>query len=104
MPDETNPRSLAFQLNHLGDLYEKLPRHVGRDLRTIRRAAEKLKSIDLTKLAYSAPGATEPEKLEAFLNLDRQLEELAELLPSWSNNISNTYFSHARTFAISLGG
>jgi uncharacterized circularly permuted ATP-grasp superfamily protein/uncharacterized alpha-E superfamily protein len=47
MLDETNPRSLAFQLNHLGDLYEKLPRHVGRDLRTIRRATEKLNSVDL---------------------------------------------------------
>ena len=31
--DETNPRSLVFQLNHLGDLYAKLPRHVGRDLK-----------------------------------------------------------------------
>ncbi len=104
MLDELNPRSLAFQLNHLGDLYEKLPRHVGRDLRTIRRASEKLNAVDLSKFAYSAPGATEPEKLEGFLRLDRLLEELEELLPSWSNNISNTYFSHARTFAISLGG
>jgi uncharacterized alpha-E superfamily protein len=104
MLDEQNPRSLAFQLTHLGDLYEKLPRHVGRDLRTIRRATDKLKAVDLTKLAYSVPGVTEPGKLEAFLHLDRQLEELEGLLPSWSNNISNTYFSHARTFAISLGG
>jgi uncharacterized circularly permuted ATP-grasp superfamily protein/uncharacterized alpha-E superfamily protein len=103
MLDETNPRSLAFQMHHLGDLYEKLPRHVGRDLRIIRRATEKLSAVDLSKLAYSAPGAPDPAKLEPFLNLDRFLQELEELLPSWSNNISNTYFSHARTFAITIG-
>jgi uncharacterized alpha-E superfamily protein len=103
MLDETNPRSLAFQLNHMGDLYEKLPRHVGRDLRTIRKAASTLSSVDLTKLAYSAPGALEPDKLEPFLNLDKLLREMEELLPSWSNNLSNNYFSHARTFAITLG-
>jgi uncharacterized circularly permuted ATP-grasp superfamily protein/uncharacterized alpha-E superfamily protein len=103
MLDELNPRSLAFQLNHLGDLYQKLPRHVGRDLRIIRRAAERLAAVDLSKLAYSAPVTMEPDKLEPFLNMDRFLQEMEELLPSWSNNISNTYFSHARTFAITIG-
>jgi uncharacterized alpha-E superfamily protein len=101
--DELNPRSLAFQLNHLGDLYEKLPRHVGRDLRTIRKAAARVSEVDLSKLAYSAPGALEPDKLQPFIALDKLLQELEDLLPSWSNNISNTYFSHARTFAITLG-
>jgi len=103
MLDETNPRSLVFQLTHLGDLYEKLPRHVGRDLRTIRKAAVTLSSVDLTKLAYSAPGALEPDKVQPFIQLDKLLQELEDLLPSWSNNISNNYFSHARTFAITLG-
>jgi uncharacterized alpha-E superfamily protein len=103
MLDETNPRSLVFQLTHLGDLYEKLPRHVGRDLRTIRKAAVTLASVDLTKLAYSAPGALAPDKLSPFNQLDKLLQELEDLLPSWSNNISNNYFSHARTFAITLG-
>ena len=32
MADETNPRSLDFQLSHLADLYQKLPRHVPDDL------------------------------------------------------------------------
>ena len=32
MADETNPRSLDFQLSHLADLYQKLPRHVPVDL------------------------------------------------------------------------
>jgi uncharacterized circularly permuted ATP-grasp superfamily protein/uncharacterized alpha-E superfamily protein len=103
MLDETNPRSLAFQLNHLGDLYEKLPRHVGRDLRTIRKAAARVSGLDLSRLAYSEPGVLEEDRLEPFLSLDKLLQDLEELLPSWSNNISNTYFSHARTFAITLG-
>jgi uncharacterized alpha-E superfamily protein len=103
MLDETNPRSLVFQLSHLGDLYEKLPRHESRDLRTIRKACVTVSSVDLTKLAYSAPGTLEPDNLEPFVHLDKLLAELDELLPSWSNNISNTYFSHARTFAITLG-
>ena len=29
MADETNPRSLDFQIGHLADLYRKLPRHSG---------------------------------------------------------------------------
>jgi hypothetical protein len=37
------------------------------------------------------------------MQLDRLLQDLEELLPSWSNNVSNTYFSHARTFAITIG-
>ncbi len=32
MADETNPRSLDFQLGHLVELYEKLPRHSVQDL------------------------------------------------------------------------
>ena len=103
MMDGTNPRSLAFQLSHLGDLYEKLPRHLSRDLRIIRKAAERVAAVDLKKLAYSAPGAMGAEKLEPFVNLDKLLEEMEELLRSWSNNVSNTYFSHARTFAITIG-
>ena len=59
--------------------------------------------MDLTKLAYSVPGAMESDKLEPFLSLDKLLQDIEELLPSWSNNISNTYFSHARTFAITIG-
>jgi uncharacterized alpha-E superfamily protein len=37
MADETNPRSLDFQLSHLAELYEKLPRHIRR--RSCRRCA-----------------------------------------------------------------
>jgi uncharacterized alpha-E superfamily protein len=82
MADETNPRSLVFQLNHVADLYGKLPRHVSMDLATMRRAA----------------------KLSTGANLGKMIEELDALLPSWSDNLTNTYFSHARTFGVRIGG
>jgi len=82
LADETNPRSLAFQLNHLVDLYGKLPRHVSTDLVAMRRAVQLLNSA----------------------SLDRVMPELAALLFSWSDNLTNNYFSHARTFAIRIGG
>jgi uncharacterized circularly permuted ATP-grasp superfamily protein/uncharacterized alpha-E superfamily protein len=104
MLDETNPRSLLFQLNHVGDLYEKLPRHEIRDLRIIRKATERLKSVKLAAVAYSAPGAIRPEELQPFQSLDKQLFELEDLLASWANNVSSTYFAHARTLAITIGG
>jgi uncharacterized circularly permuted ATP-grasp superfamily protein/uncharacterized alpha-E superfamily protein len=82
MADETNPRSLVFQLNHVADLYGKLPRHVSTDLVTMRRAAQLLNGANLGKV----------------------IEELDALLPSWSDNLTNTYFSHARTFGVRIGG
>lgn len=82
MADETNPRSLVFQLNHVADLYGKLPRHVSTDLLAMRRAVQ---------LVTSAP-------------LGRAIAELTGLLPSWSDNLTNNYFSHARTFATRIGG
>ena len=37
--------------------------------------------------------------IEGFL-----LGFIANLLPSWADNISLTYFDHARTYPISIGG
>ena len=39
MADETNPRSLDFQLSHLADLYAKLPRHIPEDLQAMQARA-----------------------------------------------------------------
>jgi uncharacterized alpha-E superfamily protein len=104
MTDETNPRSLAFQLIHLADLYGKLPCHVPRDLRAIQRAMDVLKRVDLRKLNFPLPGGETNLNQSGLEQLDQTLQNLDELLPSWSNNVSSTYFSHARTFAITIGG
>jgi uncharacterized alpha-E superfamily protein len=104
MADETNPRSLAFQLNHLTDLYAKLPRHDPEDLNALRYAIMLLKKNDLAMLDYPLPGADRPVvNREARAQLDRSLRDLEELLPSWADNVSNKYFGHARTFPISIG-
>lgn len=104
MMDETNPRSLDFQLSHLADLYQKLPRHVPEDLRTMQHSVALLRSFDLQTLNYLLPGATAMQVDSGERSrLKRCLEELEDLLPSWSNNLSNTYFSHARTLPITIG-
>ena len=58
MADETNPRSLIFQLNHLVDLYEKLPRYLTDDVQAMRDAQALLRGFDLREISYPLPGAT----------------------------------------------
>jgi uncharacterized circularly permuted ATP-grasp superfamily protein/uncharacterized alpha-E superfamily protein len=105
MMDESNPRSLGFQIAHLADLYQKLPRHVPDDLHAMLRAVGELRGLDLANLEYPLPGAARSARtLDRLAPLQSLLTELDELLPSWSNNLSNNYFSHARSFPISIGG
>jgi len=102
MLDDTNPRSLEFQLNHLVDLYQKLPRYDPLDLKTMQDALHRLRGIDLQAMLYPAPDKS--DRRDAGLRrLDRTLGDLEKLLPSWSNNLSSRYFSHARTLPINMG-
>jgi uncharacterized alpha-E superfamily protein len=102
MADETNPRSLDFQLSHLADLYQKLPRHLPVDLKAMRAALALLRSFDLRKLKYPLPGDV-ANGSDGLSRLAKFLRELGGLLPSWSNNLSSRYFSHARTLPITIG-
>src|ERR1700722_432242 len=103
MADETNPRSLDFQLSHLADLYQKLPRHLPVDQKAMRGALALLRSFDLRKLKYPLPGAAATNGSDGLSRLANFLLELGRLLPSWSNNLSSRYFSHARTLPITIG-
>jgi uncharacterized alpha-E superfamily protein len=104
MADETNPRSLDFQLSHLADLYQKLPRHLAGDLQAMRNALTLLRNVDLRELKYPLPGAAAVSNgSDGLSRLERFLRELERLLPSWSNNLSSRYFSHARTLPITIG-
>ena len=104
MADGTNPRSLDFQLTHLVNLYEQLPRHLPEDLNAMREALALLRSFDLRKISYPLPGATAAARTaSSLMRLERFLRGLEELLPSWSNNLSSRFFSHARTFPITVG-
>ena len=115
MADEKNPRSLDFQLSHLIELYEKLPRYLHADLTAMQEALTILRAFDLQSLNYPLPGdnstpvpnstaVTKATSETASLNtLDRYLRDLENLLPSWSNNLSSRYFSHARSLPITIG-
>jgi uncharacterized circularly permuted ATP-grasp superfamily protein/uncharacterized alpha-E superfamily protein len=103
LADETNPRSLDFQLSHLADLYQKLPRHVPVDLQAMRAALALLRSFDLRKVKYPLPGAAAEHGSDGLARLASFLQGLEGLLPSWSNNLSSRYFSHARTLPITIG-
>jgi hypothetical protein len=58
----------------------------------------------LRTLSYPLPGATTiADVAEDVARLERFLTGLEALLPSWSNNLSSLYFSHARTLPITIG-
>jgi uncharacterized alpha-E superfamily protein len=104
MADESNPRSLDFQLAHLVELYQKLPRHMADDLEAMQGALAMLHSFDLDLLSYSMPSDPSAARdTEGLVRLETFLAGLERLLPSWSDNLSSRYFSHARTLPISIG-
>jgi uncharacterized circularly permuted ATP-grasp superfamily protein/uncharacterized alpha-E superfamily protein len=104
MADEQNPRSLDFQLDHLADLYEKLPRSLPEDLAAMRETVARLRSFDLHLMRYPLPGAaTATQDAAGIAELGSFLRRLESLLPGWSNNLSSQYFSHARTLPITIG-
>jgi uncharacterized circularly permuted ATP-grasp superfamily protein/uncharacterized alpha-E superfamily protein len=101
MADDSNPRSLDFQLSHLVELYEKLPRHLSADLRAMRNALDSLRGIDLQAIRYIS-STKPPRRAHELTEVDRFLAELAILLPSWSNNLTSQYFNHARTLPVAM--
>ena len=105
MKDETNPRSLNFQISHLVDLYRKLPRHATGDLFAIEQALALLREQDLERIDFPLPGDNRAgDGSESFAHLHDVLGFIQHLLPSWADNVSLTYFNHARTIPISIGG
>lgn len=104
MADGSNPRSLDFQLKHLVDIYERLPRYLPDDLQAMRDALESLRSFDLQSISYPLPGAaTAANGADGLHRLQNFLAGMERLLPSWSDNLSSRYFSHARTLPITIG-
>ena len=70
----------------------------------MRDAATFLRSFDLREIKYPLPGAAAgSEALDGLSRLERFLRDTERLLPSWSNNLSGRYFSHARTLPITIG-
>ena len=70
----------------------------------MRDALTILRSFDLQELKYPLPGsAMEANGSDGLSRLERFLRDIEQLLPSWSNNLSSRYFSHARTLPITVG-
>jgi len=68
----------------------------------MRTALKALRAFDLQEISYSS-SEKNPHRDDGMNRLDRYLAELENLLPSWSNNLSSQYFSHARTLPITMG-
>ncbi len=98
--DDSNPRSLVFQLTHIVDLYAKLPRHAQEDLAAMQKAISDLRGISLQAIQFPRAGSPSPPALR---QLHRFLGTLDDLLPAWSNALSTRYFSHARTLPMTMG-
>jgi hypothetical protein len=78
---------------------------VPEDLKAVEHAMAMLRGLDLERLDLPLPGAGRmAPNSDGQVELDRLLRFIQGLLPSWADNISLTYFNHARTLPIRIGG
>jgi len=84
--DETNPRSIAYQLVSLTELYDKLPHRDGAGLWSLEKRLA-LKPLAAVRLS-SAEELLQPEALEKLLS------QLREDLYDLSEALTGRYLSH----------
>jgi len=101
--DETNPRSLGYQLKHLEHDLQTLPQRGDSAYASAERRLA-LEAMTLVRLADSNRLA-QLEK-DRRPQLDQLLARLSHLLPGLSDAITNSYFSHAEApqQLVPLGG
>ncbi len=92
LADETNPRSLAFQVCALADHVANLPRETGGASARETQQAETLRAL-LSKADFPALVAGEMAGHGAALS--ELLTEIVAELRALSDSISQQYFSHA---------
>jgi uncharacterized circularly permuted ATP-grasp superfamily protein/uncharacterized alpha-E superfamily protein len=93
LTDDTNPRSVVFQLRTLSDLMEQLPRdrtqpNLDPHQRTILGMVHEVQMLDLSEIA-------ETHRLGCTDELEDLLSFLEESLPQLSNEIVHRYLVHA---------
>jgi uncharacterized circularly permuted ATP-grasp superfamily protein/uncharacterized alpha-E superfamily protein len=91
--DETNPRSLAYQLVELYEHVEQLPRDTAEakrsaEQRIVLSALSSVRLVDIVSLCEAQPGKGRPM-------LERLLHRLATQLPKLSDAIGHRYLIHA---------
>jgi uncharacterized circularly permuted ATP-grasp superfamily protein/uncharacterized alpha-E superfamily protein len=92
LTDETNPRSVAFQIAALADHVDALPREPGMPTTPLQKlvitALAQLRLADITQVCEANEQRARPSLLE-------MLERLSKVLPELSNALSEAYLSHA---------
>jgi uncharacterized circularly permuted ATP-grasp superfamily protein/uncharacterized alpha-E superfamily protein len=93
LTDETNPRSLAFQLAEIAEHVENLPRdqtqpHRGPEQRIAMSALNRIRAVDADALC-------EKRTSKKPTGLEQTMANLAEQLPKLSELISHKYLIHA---------
>jgi uncharacterized alpha-E superfamily protein len=101
MTDETNPRSIVYQLAMLEEHVKRLPRASERPLlapeaKTVLRALSQVRCADVTQLAQS-------DGAGRHAALDELLHELERALPLLAEQLTLGYLAHAQA-SFSLGG
>lgn len=101
LADESNPRSVAFQLSAILEHFANLPRDVTHPRRHVAdlRTKEAISMIRLADLQSLCTAMADTGRLK----LDHFLEDLGNFLPEVSDLISRMYFSHSEV-ALHLGG
>ncbi|HTI52106.1 MAG TPA: circularly permuted type 2 ATP-grasp protein, partial [Planctomycetaceae bacterium] len=95
LADETNPRSLGFQLAALAENVERLPRDAKFSGRSIE---QRLMLASLTTLRLAeADVLVQADGANQRPNLEQLLAELKKALPALSNAITQTHLSHLQT-------
>lgn len=94
--DETNPRSLAFQLTALADHVDRLPRdpsnaHRNLEQRLVLDMLTRARLADIEVLAQVDEGGT------TRFRLDMMLRQIGHELPLLSDAITQSYLSHLQT-------
>ena len=99
MNDESNPRSLAFQLKDLSEHCAFLEKTLegaewpSAKQRRVEEAAASLFNADVQALCQ--PNAQLSENAGTRMYLDHLLATMDAVLPAFSDAITNTWFSHA---------
>jgi uncharacterized alpha-E superfamily protein len=96
--DETNPRSLLFQLLQMQKHVERLPRAetrvlLGEDDRVLLEVISRVRLLDPRELASHRGGLMDSD-------VARALEMVGKALPQLSEILSAGYFSHSRISAL----
>jgi uncharacterized alpha-E superfamily protein len=94
LADDSNPRSVLYQVRALADHVRGLPALSGAlrspQLRMVLQAQNELELADLDALCQLDETGARP-------SLDALLRRLGTVLPELSDSLSNTYLNHATT-------